>query len=202
MKENCLIIDGGNHNCLRLVFAEIPKVYWIELFLMELAALCSSTSVDDFIYRGGGWWKMIFFRFLVFFDELIKNWSFIKNGDSLGEGQQIKKSWCMLWLATKLWASCAFHCIHICSVCMPIPSACLLYVHALSLSMHMPPSCACPFIRMSSVCMPSPCACPPHVHVPSIRMSIPRPSRSTKLIENLLRSWPSYIISSSKSSLR
>ena len=27
MKENCLIIDGGNHNCLRLVFAEIPKVY-------------------------------------------------------------------------------------------------------------------------------------------------------------------------------
>ena len=27
MKKNSLIIDGGNYNCLRLVYAEIPKVY-------------------------------------------------------------------------------------------------------------------------------------------------------------------------------
>ena len=26
-KENCLIIDDENYNCLRLMFAEIPKMY-------------------------------------------------------------------------------------------------------------------------------------------------------------------------------
>ena len=92
MKKNSLIIDSGNYNCLRLVYAEIPKVYYIELFLMEMAVLCSSTSVDYFIYRGGGWWMMIFFRCWVFFNKLIKNWSFIKNGDSLGEGNYHKIS--------------------------------------------------------------------------------------------------------------
>ena len=29
---------------------------------MELAALCLFTSVDYFIYKGGGWWIMIFFE--------------------------------------------------------------------------------------------------------------------------------------------
>ncbi len=27
MKKNSLIIDGGNHNCLRLVYADIPKLH-------------------------------------------------------------------------------------------------------------------------------------------------------------------------------
>ena len=35
---------------------------------------------------------MIFILFLVFFNELINNWSFIKNGDSLGESNYHKIS--------------------------------------------------------------------------------------------------------------
>lgn len=27
IKENCLIIDGGNYNCLKLIFAKILKMY-------------------------------------------------------------------------------------------------------------------------------------------------------------------------------
>ena len=61
MKKNHLMIDSWNYNCLKLVFVEIPRMYSIELFLIELVAMYSRTFVDYFIYKGGGWWIMIFF---------------------------------------------------------------------------------------------------------------------------------------------
>ena len=90
MKE--IGLNGENHNYLRPLLVEILKVYKIEPFLMELAALCLFTSVDYFIYKGGGWWIMIFFDFRFSMSRLIKNWSSIKNGYSLGEGNYQKIS--------------------------------------------------------------------------------------------------------------
>lgn len=55
IKENCLIIDEGNYNYLRLIFAKIPRVYWIRLFLIELVILYSRIFANYFIYRDGVW---------------------------------------------------------------------------------------------------------------------------------------------------
>lgn len=53
IKKNGL--NNESYNYLRLILVEISKVYRIELFFMKLAALCSSTSIDYFIYKSGSW---------------------------------------------------------------------------------------------------------------------------------------------------